>query len=90
MPSIRSDSVKMDQRRESFRLYRQTLFKVTLPGGSFDIRVDHRSPHADALLKLHGKTTWAFITAWNPQPKVLSDAENFCRQAQLEAEESRR
>jgi hypothetical protein len=78
----------MDEDHDLILCYRQTLFKVAAPGAPFDIRVDQPSPEADALLKRHGKTTWAYITAWNPHSKPLPDAENFRRQAQLETETS--
>ena len=39
---------------------------------------------ADLLKQLPSLETWAFITAWNPLPDILSKAENDVRNAALQ------
>jgi hypothetical protein len=39
---------------------------------------------ADLLKQLPSLETWAFITAWNPLPDILSKAENDLRNAALQ------
>ena len=50
----------------------------------YTLRIDELSPELyesdKALL------TWAFITAWNPLPEILSKSENDERNKQLEKE----
>lgn len=64
--------------------YLNTQFRVETPAGQFTIRIGATSPPLDALLEQHGVRTWAFITAWNPGSRALSDAENHARHAALQ------
>jgi hypothetical protein len=64
--------------------YRATAYVVRLPdGGPLTLRVDESSPRLDNLLEAHAHSTWAFITACNPQSQCLTDTENAARQADL-------
>ncbi len=56
----------------------------------FTLRVGVHSPELDALLKASGSDCAAFITAWNPMSRALSDSENNRRQQELMAELDRR
>jgi hypothetical protein len=47
------------------------------------IKIDKKSPALDELLRKHQVNEWAYITAWNPFAKVLSDEENDRRQLEL-------
>ncbi len=45
----------------------------------FDISITQTNPHVDQLLQNHGRTSWAFITPFNPGSEVISDDENESR-----------
>lgn len=51
-----------------------------------DIRIGRAHLWLDALLGERGVRTWGFITAVNPQSRLLTDAQNQRRQALLRAE----
>lgn len=54
--------------------YQSTRYKTfDLP---IVIEIGMVCPALDDLLSQYGLSTWAFITAWNPFSRVLSDAEN--------------
>ncbi len=61
--------------------YKETKYRV------FDspiiIEVGKKCPELDLLLLEQKVQEWAFITAWNPFSKVLSDGENNERHLQL-------
>jgi len=63
--------------------YRNTIYGVDHPAGDFDIRIDAPCALLDALLREHGITAWAFVTACNPRSQFLSSEENAARYAQL-------
>jgi len=66
--------------------YRATTYRVFLPGGQADLRIDQ--PDA-VLAKWLGKndcTSFAIITAYNPGGQVVEPASNAERQSQLECE----
>jgi len=68
----------MDNLKEA---YEGTKFKVfDLP---IVIKINKHCTELDALIRQHDVAEWAFITAWNPYSKVLSDAENSHRHQQL-------
>ena len=60
--------------KDLYNAYSSTLYQVTEP--RVDIRIGVKSKELDALLLLHNCTTYAFITAWNPFSKILSEEEN--------------
>lgn len=63
--------------------FRQTTYRVHAPTGTIDLRIGEQP---DAL----SGHSWAFLTAYNPLPRNLEDAENQRRQqtflAQLQNE----
>lgn len=64
--------------------YRSTLYRVNEPG--LIIRVDQINLDLETWLEQIDANCWAFITAYNPWSRELSDAENQARhQALLEA-----
>ena len=65
--------------------YRATDYRVhaTEP---FALRIGSTCAACDALLDTHSVTTAAYLTAWNPYSKALSDAANAGAQAKLAAE----
>ena len=56
--------------------YRATAYEALGPGVELDLRVDERSAALDALLTSTGRTSWAFLTAWNPGSQPLAPEEN--------------
>jgi hypothetical protein len=54
-----------------------TTFRV-ISTPSFNIKINTIIPEAQHL------NSWAFLTAWNPLPEILSDVENKKRNQQLE------
>jgi hypothetical protein len=54
-----------------------TTYKV-ISTPSFSIKINTIVPEAQHL------NSWAFLTAWNPLPEILSDVENKKRNQQLE------
>jgi len=63
--------------------YRNTTYSVNHPAGNFDIHIDEPCAPLDALLRQHGVTAWAYVTACNPHSQPLSSGENSARHAQL-------
>lgn len=49
------------------------------------IRINQHCNALDKLLEEYQQTKWAFITAWNPYCKILSDNENAERMKQLKS-----
>ena len=66
------------------RAYRATIYRVFLPAGAVDLRVDAPSPALDAWLREEGVEEWAILTAANPGSEPLPARENAERQAKLE------
>ena len=65
--------------------YKLTNFHVKVEP-AFTLNVGKVSEELKALLKQNKVTSVAFITAWNPYSKSLSDEENQARNDQLENE----
>src|SRR5574343_1071067 len=66
--------------------YRATTYRVFLPGGMCDLRVDVANEALSCWLETAGCTQFAVITAHNPGSVVVDDATNAERQAQLECD----
>jgi hypothetical protein len=66
------------------RAYRATTYRVFLPGGGLDLRIDVPSPELVSWLAEEGFEEWAVLTAANPGSQPLPTPENAGRQAQLE------
>jgi hypothetical protein len=73
--------------REStlWRAYERTRFCVQDGPKRICFMAGSPNRRLDALLARHGATRWAFITAWNPGSRPLSNAENARRHAELRA-----
>jgi hypothetical protein len=63
--------------------YRRTSFVVMGARREITIRAGSRNPALDRFLAGVGATRWAFLTAYNPESRVLSGRENTQRQRQL-------
>lgn len=66
--------------------YRATTYRVYLPGGPADLRIDQASERLRTWLADEGCSCFAVITAGNPGSQPLDAAANAERQAQLECE----
>jgi len=53
--------------RDLAEQYSATSYMVEIPGAPLRLRIGQANAALDELLRRHGATTWAFITAWNPQ-----------------------
>jgi hypothetical protein len=70
--------------------YRRTTYRILAGGEVIDIRIGSAAAALDELLDEHSVTTWAFVTAWNPQSRPLPAADNETRQQLLVSEIARR
>jgi hypothetical protein len=64
--------------------YRRTVFVADTPHGRLTLLVGQQCAALDTLLAARGVTTWAYVTAFNPESVPLSAEENAARQRQLE------
>jgi hypothetical protein len=66
------------------RQYEATRYRIDLPDdGPIDARIGERNTALDALLRARGCRDGVFITAWNPQSRLLDRATNEGRNAEL-------
>jgi hypothetical protein len=63
--------------------YQNTSYWSDTSVGRICMRVGQSNPAVDALLELHGVTTWAYVTACNPGSQIQSDVENGRANAKL-------
>jgi hypothetical protein len=76
----------MDVPRSSTALwdaYRRATYAARTGDGEIHILPDRRSPELDALLNQRRADQWAYITAYNPESRRLSDEDNVVRQQAL-------
>ncbi|MCL2635759.1 MAG: DUF3293 domain-containing protein [Betaproteobacteria bacterium] len=66
--------------------YRATTYRVFLPDGLLDLRLDRGDERLRAWLAAAGYRCFALVTACNPGSQRLDVAANAERQAQLECE----
>ncbi len=66
--------------------YRATTYRVFLPGGALDLRLDQANEGLSAWLAAEGYRSFALVTACNPGSEPLDAASNAERQARLECE----
>jgi len=66
--------------------YRATSYRVFLPGGHADLRIDQPDAVLGKWLGKHGCASFAIISAHNPGGQVVEPATNAERQSQLECE----
>ncbi len=67
--------------KELIESYKATTYRVT--DLKLDIRIGEKNKRLDFILENQIKKTWAFITAWNPESKLLSSEENKDRNDRL-------
>lgn len=66
--------------------YRTTTYRVYLPGGCADLRIDQGNEALGRWLENSGCASFAIITAHNPGSQVIDAGENAERQSQLECD----
>jgi hypothetical protein len=66
--------------------YRATTYRVFLPAGPLDLRLDQADERLRAWLAAAGCRCFALVTACNPGAQRLDAASNAERQARLECE----
>lgn len=66
--------------------YRATTYRVYLPGGCADLRIDQGNEVLRRWLEESGCASFAIVTAHNPGSQVIDAAENAERQSQLECD----
>ena len=50
---------------------------------NFNLKINHQNNCFHDYCVEHQILSWAFITAWNPQSRILNDEENFKRNSEL-------
>ena len=65
--------------------YRNTRYEARLKNETAIIRVGMHCQILDSLCQEHAVSSWAFITACNPQSQELTDADNQHRQQLLKS-----
>ena len=68
---------------ELWQAYRATSYEAETPAGRVRLRIGAKSPDVDRLLAENGLSSWAFVTAFNPFSKALTDTENEERHQRL-------
>lgn len=66
--------------------YAATTYRVYLPGGLCELRIDQPEQTLIDWLETAGSEAFAILTAHNPGARRLGDAENAERQSQLECD----
>jgi hypothetical protein len=67
--------------KELIESYKATSYRV--PALNLDIHIGKMSPRLNEILNEYQAETWAFITAWNPESKLLTTGENKRRNKEL-------
>jgi YD repeat-containing protein len=63
--------------------YRRTTYAVQTGDGEIRIHPGRRSPELDRLLDQRHVDQWAYVTAYNPASRLLSEPDNIRRQQAL-------
>lgn len=66
--------------------YRATTYRVFLPGGLCELKLDQSSDVLRCWLETAGASEFVILTAHNPGSKLFDQAENMLRQSQMELE----
>jgi len=66
--------------------YRATTYRIFLPNGPLDLRLDHGDERLRAWLAATGCRCFAILTACNPASQPLDNEANAERQARLECQ----
>ena len=76
---------EMHQEKQKWEaVYLQADYVVLEGQNKIVIRISEPSAELDELLKQNEAKSWAFMTAYNPFSKLLSEEENAARQADLQ------
>ena len=67
-------------------LYRATTYRVFLPGGHCDLRIDQPCEQLSCWLETAGAPNFAIITACNPGSQPVDAARNAEQQSRLECD----
>ena len=67
-------------------LYRATTYRVFLPGGHCDLRIDQPCEKLSSWLETAGASSFAIITACNPGSQPVDAARNAEQQSLLECD----
>ena len=71
--------------RESLEAaYQRTTYRISTANGPVDIRIGVRNTALDRILDQHRVSEWIFVTASNPESRVLPEYENARHNAELE------
>ena len=76
----------MSKTSELDAAYRATSYRVFLPGGFAELRIDQPNALLRAWLEQTGCSMFAIITAYNPGSQPVDAVHNAERQSQLECE----
>ncbi|MFN2500644.1 MAG: DUF3293 domain-containing protein [Pyrinomonadaceae bacterium] len=71
-------------------IYKNALYVVDAGPLKFTIRLDNENNSLREFLRLGKHTSWAFLTAYNPNSQPRADAENAARQSELVADLERK
>ncbi len=66
--------------------YRATTYRVFLPAGLCELRLEQQSETLRDWLETDGAESFAILTAHNPDAKKFDQATNMARQSQMEIE----
>lgn len=69
--------------REAFK---QTIYRVHLPGHTLDLRIGSRHPPLDAFLHASGARRWIVFSPCNPGARLLDPATNAARMSALRSD----
>lgn len=81
--ALRHVALRAARELECWEAYERTTFVVIENGREIGFRVGSPAPSLAALMKRHGATRSAFMTAWNPASVSLTPRENDKRQRSL-------
>lgn len=70
--------------RRLVEAYLRTTYRLLSP--PFEIRIGAKNVVFEKWLKKQNAKTYAFVTAWNPRSKLLSEEENRLKNKDLEAD----
>lgn len=78
-------ATRMNEHARLEAAYRATRYRVLAEPAPFALRVDMPSQSLAALMRQHGVTTAAYLTAWNPYSERASEADNRAANDELRA-----
>ena len=76
-------STLRDDRTKTWDAYVRTVFTATIDGEHVEIRPGYHSEILDKLLRARRASEWAYVTAYNPQSRLLPEERNRARHHEL-------